>query len=61
MLGTITEQNGNGLLEDSHMPVGFFFRPTPYGFRQVVQHSHIPVGWPLHIDGAFIEPRACKN
>jgi len=30
MLGTITEQNGDGLLEDSHMPVG----------------------WPLHIDGA---------
>ena len=30
MLGTITEQNGDGLLEDSYMPVG----------------------WPLHIDGA---------
>ena len=30
MLGIIIEQNGNGLLEDSHMPVG----------------------WPLHIDGA---------
>ena len=30
MLGTIIEQNGDGLLEDSHMPVG----------------------WPLHIDGA---------
>ena len=30
MLGTIIEQNGNGLLED----------------------SHVPVGWPLHIDGA---------
>ena len=30
MLGTITEHNGDGLLEDSHMPVG----------------------WPLHIDGA---------
>ena len=29
MLGIIIEQNGNGLLEDSHMPVG----------------------WPLHIDG----------
>ena len=28
--GTIIEQNGDGLLEDSHMPVG----------------------WPLHIDGA---------
>ena len=31
MLGTIIEQNGDGLLEDSHMPVG----------------------WPLHIDGAL--------
>ena len=30
MLGTIIEQNGDGLREDSHMPVG----------------------WPLHIDGA---------
>ena len=30
MLGAIIEQNGDGLLEDSHMPVG----------------------WPLHIDGA---------
>ena len=30
MLFTIIEQNGDGLLEDSHMPVG----------------------WPLHIDGA---------
>ena len=30
MLGTIIEQNSDGLLEDSHMPVG----------------------WPLHIDGA---------
>ena len=30
MPGTIIEQNGDGLLEDSHMPVG----------------------WPLHIDGA---------
>ena len=30
MLGTITEQNGGGLLEE----------------------SHLPVGWPLHIDGA---------
>jgi len=30
MLGTIIEQNGGGLL----------------------QHSHLPVGWPLHIDGA---------
>ena len=30
MLGTIIEENGDGLLEDSHMPVG----------------------WPLHIDGA---------
>ena len=30
MLGTVIEQNGDGLLEDSHMPVG----------------------WPLHIDGA---------
>ena len=30
MLGTIIEQNGDGLLEDSHMPVG----------------------WPLYIDGA---------
>ena len=30
MLGTILEQNGDGLLEQSHMPVG----------------------WPLHIDGA---------
>ena len=30
MLGTIIEQNGDGLLEDSHMPVG----------------------WPLHIEGA---------
>ena len=30
MLGTIIEQNGDGLLEQSHMPLG----------------------WPLHIDGA---------
>jgi hypothetical protein len=30
LLGTIIEQNGEGLLEESHMPVG----------------------WPLHIDGA---------
>ena len=30
MLGDIIEQNGDGLLEESHMPVG----------------------WPLHIDGA---------
>ena len=30
MSGTIIEENGDGLLEDSHMPVG----------------------WPLHIDGA---------
>ena len=30
MLGTIIEEHGDGLLEDSHMPVG----------------------WPLHIDGA---------
>ena len=30
MLGTVIEQNGDGLLEESHMPVG----------------------WPLHIDGA---------
>ena len=30
MLGTIIKENGDGLLEDSHMPVG----------------------WPLHIDGA---------
>ena len=30
MLGTIIEENGDGLFEDSHMPVG----------------------WPLHIDGA---------
>ena len=30
MLGTILEQHGDGLLEDSHMPVG----------------------WPLHVDGA---------
>ena len=30
LLGTIIEQNGDRLLEDSHMPVG----------------------WPLHIDGA---------
>ena len=30
MLGTIIEQNGDGILEDSHMPVR----------------------WPLHIDGA---------
>ena len=30
MLGTLIEQNGDGLLEESHMPVG----------------------WPLHIDGA---------
>ena len=30
MLGTIIEQNGDGLLEEAHMPVG----------------------WPLHIDGA---------
>ena len=36
MFSTIIEQNGDGLLEDSHMPV--FFRPTSYGFRQVVQH-----------------------
>ena len=33
MLGTIMEQNGDGLLEDSHMPVG----------------------WPLQIDGAVRE------
>ena len=33
MLGKIIEQNGNGLLEDSHMPVG----------------------WPLHIDGAVTQ------
>ena len=30
MLGTIIEQNGDGLLKESHMPVG----------------------WPIHIDGA---------
>ena len=30
MLGDIIEQNGDGLLEESHMPTG----------------------WPLHIDGA---------
>jgi len=30
MLGTIIEQNGDGLLEE----------------------AHVPVGWPLHIDGA---------
>jgi hypothetical protein len=30
MLGTLIEQNGDGLLEE----------------------SHTPVGWPLHIDGA---------
>ena len=30
MLGTVIEQNGDGLLEESHMPIG----------------------WPLHIDGA---------
>ena len=35
MLGTIIEENGDGLLEDSHMPVG----------------------WPLHIDGA-VSPTA---
>ena len=34
MLGTIIEQNGDGLLEQSHMPVG----------------------WPLHIDGAIPAP-----
>ena len=34
MLGTIIEENGDGLLEESHMPVG----------------------WPLHIDGAV---RSC--
>ena len=33
MLGTIIEENGDGLLEDSHMPVG----------------------WPLHIDGAVCQ------
>ena len=28
--GTVIEQNGDGLLEESHMPVGWpFFRPTP--------------------------------
>ena len=43
MLGTIIEQNGDGLLEDSHMPVG----------------------WPLHIEPSdnvvFIDLRASKN
>ena len=42
MLGTIIEQNGDGLLEDFYMPVG----------------------WPLHIDGAVRQcciHRACKN
>ena len=44
MLGTIIEQNGDGLLEDSHMPVR----------------------WPLHIDGAVRQccihrAAACKN
>ena len=33
MLATIIEENGDGLLEDSHMPVG----------------------WPLHIDDAVRE------
>ena len=44
MLGTIIEQNGDGLLEQSHMPVG----------------------WPLHIDGAVRQNcatgmRPCKS
>ena len=45
MLGTLIEQNGDGLLEESHMPVG----------------------WPLHIDGAVSAHDAstatlhCKN
>ena len=36
MLGTIIEQNGDGLLEDSHMPVGWpsdnvvFIEPLAY-------------------------------
>ena len=39
MLGTIIEQNGDGLLEQSHMPVG----------------------WPLHIDGAVRQSCAVKK
>ena len=39
MLGTIIEQNGDGLLEPSHMPVG----------------------WPLHIDGAVRQSCAHRD
>ena len=39
MLGTIVEQNGDGLLEQSHMPVG----------------------WPLHIDGAVRQSCAHRD
>ena len=39
MLGTIIEQNGDGLLEQSHMPVG----------------------WPLHIDGAVRQSCAHRD
>ena len=39
MLGTIIEQNGDGLLEQSYMPVG----------------------WPLHIDGAVRQSCAYRN
>ena len=39
MLGTIIEQNGDGLLEQSHMPVG----------------------WPLHIDGAVRQSYAHRD
>ena len=38
--GTVIEQNGDGLLEESHMPVGwpFFSVQRLHGSRQVVQH-----------------------
>ena len=37
--GTVIEQNGDGCLEDSLMPVG----------------------WPLHLDGAFFWPVAFRR
>ena len=39
MLGTVIEQNGDGLLDDSMMPIG----------------------WPLHIDGAVKQPCAHRD
>ena len=39
MLGTVIEQNGDGLLEQ----------------------SHVPVGWPLHIDGAVRQSCAHRD